>query len=203
METKTRNYGGSIVVSIFFLMMILAHLAFGETQRGLFFDLDGTIHKGFSDDYRGTAGDFGIGYEYRYVFPDSFAIGMMVKTSLGYDNYMVDTDTSHRFSYVDEYFLWQGYIGPVFYIGNDWYISGHVSMIWSVIGHDTYISGPDGDQKLGKKYPFDYDDFNYVAETGLRLSKHGLIYMRVTTTVIHSTIYHAKYSLYCGLRIYL
>lgn len=42
METKTKNYGGSIVVSIFFLMMIMAHLAFGETQRGLFFDLDGT-----------------------------------------------------------------------------------------------------------------------------------------------------------------
>lgn len=192
-----------LIVLLMFFCLGAGIASANQYELTPFVGVDFTCHRGFGDSFRGVAADFEVGLEGIFTPTNNFGVGIQARTGIGYDGYMVDTDYSHDDMIVDEYFPWQASIGPVFYIGNSWFIAGSVTKVLDIIDHDTYLSTFEEDIDMKEK-PYHIDDFDYSIETGWRTSFHGSINFRMTTNLISSyTIDKSKYNFYIGFRYFI
>ena len=189
---------------IFLFILLVTMSVFAENKYELtpFIGFDATIHRGLGNYYRGISLGIDAGLEALYTPTDDFGVGIQASTGIKYDCYMMDTDTSHDASVIDEYFPWVVSVGPVIYLEN-WYLSGMVIRVLDIERHNTYISDAHADTPI-KKRPFNINDWDYSFEVGYRTTFHSAIGVKVSTNLINSyTIDNSMYNIYLTFHTFI
>lgn len=178
-------------------------MAFGQVELTPTVGFEFTSHNGFGDHFRGLSIGMDLGGEIVYAPHNNFGIGLQGKTGLAYDAYMIDSEHTHRETIVDEYIPWTFFAGPIFYIGNSWFVSGSVGQVINIIHHDTYLSTEETNEDLSDR-PYRTGHWKYMIETGWRTSFHWAISAKVMTNLIDSyTIHRSKWNIYLGFRYFI
>lgn len=200
-ETKV---GPSLVIAIVLVFILGARLAFAgqdvprRWEATTYVDFNGTIHNGAGSHYEGFSGGMGFGFEALMVLSDRFAVGVNAKTVAAYDIYV---DYHGDYAIADEYGVWYASAGPIFYIGDMFYLTAMAQYNLDVFYENTYRHEGTNDTNI-EKLEYNIDDIDWWFETGFRVDYHAAIYLAASTHIVETSVNTAKYQLYCGLKFF-
>ena len=197
------NYGGTIIISIIMLVILVGGLAFGEETKKWEFapytDFDGSIHGGLGSHYDGFALGMNFGCEFLFVGSEKFALGPTIKTGLNYDVYNENKTVG---LVVDEYLIWNAAAGGIIYVGDMFYVGTGIVYNIDTFYSDTYIHDDNGNDTSIGKANYTVDEFDYYAEIGFRVDFHAAVYAKGTTHLVETENSYSKYQLYFGVRFF-